>query len=830
MRLTFGVLLFTAFINSSVAQAPPKPGSINEIQNGLNRLEVLAKVLYVAAHPDDENTKMLSYFHQQRHARTAYLSLTRGDGGQNLIGPELRDALGLIRTHELLKAREQDGALQYFTRANDFGYSKNSTETFAIWDKEAVLHDMVWVIRQFQPDVVITRFDHRTPGTTHGHHTASAQLTIEALERAADWKQFTEQLVHHKPHTTDYLFYNTSYWAYGGQEAFDLVDKSKWLKMDIGQYFPTRGLSNGEIAAKSRSQHQSQGFGMLGHRGSSLEYLEPISAEAKLVKTDVLQGVDTSWKRVKGGEAIAQSIQLIKNKFNPSAPQEIVTDLVKLYRQIEQIEDKYWREVKLAEVQTLIIACTGLYLEATTTVSQTVPSSTLPVRIELAAQWKTDVMLKGFTTTPASDFTHRMAVKAGESAAHQFQLPLGENTPYTDPYWLKLPHSLGLFQVEDRTQIGQAVIPSPAQIAFHIEVEGLNLTIDREITYKTNDRVIGEVYQPLAITPVVSVELNDAVVFAKTNATIAYKVKVTAQADAVNGAVNLVLPSGWKASPNYAPFELAKKGQSQEVEFELTTSTEATTAEIQAVALVKGKTYDSNVQYIRYGHIPHQMYREKAKGQIHTQPIVFGKQRIAYLMGAGDQVGEYLEKVGYHVDYITAAGLRMEQLNSYDVLILGVRALNVEADLAHRLAVVWEWAKQGKTVILQYNTLDTKMKDWSPYPLTLSRDRITEEDSPVKILEPKHAVFTKPNAISSSDFDHWIQERGLYYPNKWSANWQAVLRMNDTGEKPTDGALLIAPHGKGHIVYTGLSFFRELPAGVAGAYKLFANLLALSDQ
>lgn len=831
MKFTIGIWCIGLICTVAVAQTPPKPASVSAIQDKLERLDVLAKVLYVAAHPDDENTKLLSYFHQARHARTAYLSLTRGDGGQNLIGPELRDALGLIRTHELLKAREQDGAMQFFTRANDFGYSKNPDETYRFWDKEAILHDMVWVIRQFQPDIIITRFDPRTPGTTHGHHTASAQLAQEAMVRAADWKQFTDQLIHYKPHQTDYLFYNTSYWAYGGPEAFAKVDKSNWLALDLGPYYPTKGLSNGEIAAKSRSQHQSQGFGMLGTRGESLDYLEPMSAEAKRVKKDVFEHIDLSWRKLKGGAAVQAQIDAIRASYQPKAPELIIPALVKLYSSIEDlIEDPYWRTVKLNEVQDLIVACTGLYAEATTTVAQTQPGAVIPVELEVAAQWKTPVKWRGFTTLPQSDWNHSTTVAPGSSQTFKFNLALPVSTELTQPYWLKNPRTAGLFQVDRVEDIGKPLADAPVQMRFHIEIEGKLFHLDRPVTYKTNDRVKGEIYQPLTVSPPVSLQLTDAVRFAKANAPFTYRLQVTAMADKVNGSAHLLLPAGWKAQPEYAPFTLHQQGESQLVEFQVTPSTAAESQYIQAVAMVGGQTYDSQVKFIRYDHIPHQMYLEKAKGLVHTQNIQFGNERVAYVMGAGDQVGECLQKVGYQVDYLLPHELTPAKLAQYDALILGVRALNVHGELALRLPTVWEWAKAGNTVILQYNTLDTKMQNWSPYPLKLSRDRITEENSPVHLLQAKHRAMTTPNAIGPKDFDNWVQERGLYFPNQWATNWQPLLRMNDTGEKPTDGALLVAQHGQGHIVYTGLSFFRELPEGVVGAYKLFANLLSLSTK
>ena len=373
---TLLLALFITIIQSVWAQQPVKPNSV-DIYHQIQKLNFLGSVLYIAAHPDDENTRLISYLSNDKKARTAYLSLTRGDGGQNLIGPELRELLGVIRTQELIEARKIDGGEQFFSRANDFGFSKNPTETLQIWDKNQVLSDVVWAIRKFQPDIIINRFDHRSPGTTHGHHTASAMLSMEAFDLANDANQFPNQLQYVSTWQPKRVFFNTSWWFYGSQEKFKAADKTNLINLKIGTYYPALGKSNQEIAALSRSRHQSQGFGSTGTRGEEDEYIEFLKGDMPKDKTNLFEGIDTTWNRIKGGKAIGDILYAVEKNFDFKNPAASVAELVKAYSLIEKLEDKHWKLVKLEEIERIIAACTGLYLEAVTDVQEITPGSTL---------------------------------------------------------------------------------------------------------------------------------------------------------------------------------------------------------------------------------------------------------------------------------------------------------------------------------------------------------------------------------------------------------------------------------------------------------------------
>ncbi|MFT5848917.1 PIG-L family deacetylase, partial [Psychroserpens sp.] len=393
MKTRLHLLLFALFsISLITAQQPKKPTS-SEIHESIKKLNFLGSVLYVAAHPDDENTRLISYMSNDVKARTAYLSLTRGDGGQNLVGPEIRELLGVIRTQELLAARGTDGGEQLFTRANDFGYSKHPDETLAIWNKKEVLSDVVLAIRQFQPDVIINRFNHRTPGTTHGHHTSSAMLSVEAFDLVGDKNAYPKQLSRTNIWQPQRLFFNTSWWFYGSRENFEKADKSNLLAVDTGVYFPSSGLSNPEIAALSRSQHKSQGFGSTGSRGSQIEYIEIIKGDLPTDKTNIFEGIDTSWNRVEGGKAIGDILYAVEKNYDFKNPSASIPELMRAYLAIQNLENTHWKNIKTNEVKNIIAACAGLYLEVTANSNHATAGAVIDLNLEVINRSNSKIVL-----------------------------------------------------------------------------------------------------------------------------------------------------------------------------------------------------------------------------------------------------------------------------------------------------------------------------------------------------------------------------------------------------------------------------------------------------
>ncbi|TYP75128.1 PIG-L family deacetylase [Aquimarina intermedia] len=822
-------ILLSLGITDSNAQQPKKLNSV-EIYNALEKLNFLGSVLYIAAHPDDENTRLISYLANQQNARTAYLSLTRGDGGQNLIGPEIRELLGVIRTQELLAARRIDGGEQLFTRANDFGYSKHPDETLEIWNKEDVLSDVVWAIRKFKPDVIINRFDHRSPGSTHGHHTSSAMLSVEAYELAADSKAFSDQLKYTKTWQPARQFFNTSWWFYGSREKFDKADKKGLMSLDTGTYYPETGLSNTEIAALSRSQHKSQGFGSTGTRGETLEYIELINGTMPTKKESIFEGIDTTWNRIKGGKPLYQLLTTVQQEFDFNHPEKSVPKLLEAFDLIKKLEDEHWRTIKLDEITEIIVAASGLYLEAVTDNHFVTPGSSLKIEIEAINRSKQPIYLEKVTLAPTTlKITDGINLENNKSNTFTSEITLPKNSLSTNPYWLNKQGTLGMYNVEDRQLIGQPETLKNLRANFSVKIGEHSLVIAREIVFKKNDPVQGEVYQPLEVVPKVAVSLNEKVVIYNNNNSQEIRVNLLPQQDNLSGTLQLETPQDWTVEPNNYSFNNTQKGQVQEFSFKLSPPANQSEGLIQPVATVNEKKYDKELISITYDHIPNQTVILPAKTKVVRLDIQRKGQNIGYIEGAGDVVPQSLAQVGYTVTTIAPNDISANNLSKFDAIVMGIRAYNIVEELKFKQDVLLDYVKNGGNLIVQYNT-NRGLKvngNLGPYPINVSRDRVTDENAKVTFIDPKHPVLNYPNKITPDDFEGWVQERGLYFPDEWSKEYSPILAINDKGESSKKGSLLVTPYGKGNYIYTGLSFFREFPAGVSGAYRLFANLISL---
>lgn len=821
-------LLFFLFIQISFGQQPVKPNAV-AIYNQIEKLNFLGSVLYIAAHPDDENTRLISYLSNEKMARTGYLSLTRGDGGQNLIGPELREQLGVIRTQELLEARKIDGGEQFFSRANDFGYSKTPDETLQIWDKNQVLSDVIWTIRKFQPDVIINRFDHRSPGTTHGHHTASAILSVESFDLANDVNAFPNQLNWVKPWQPKRQYFNTSWWFYGSKEKFDAADKTNLSTLQIGVYYPSIGKSNQEIAALSRSCHQSQGFGSTGSRGEEMEYLELIKGTSLKDKNNIFEGIDTTWNRVKGGAAVGELIKKILNEYDFKNPSSSVPNLVRAYSMVQLLDDEHWKSIKTEELKKIIAACSGLYLEGIAETQSATPNSILNVKFEVINRSINSMILKSILSMPeGKNTTFNIDLKNNNSINNNLAIQLPETVSYTNPYWLNEKGSLGMYFVNDQQNIGIADVLREVKLIFTIEIEGVIIPFERKVVYKYNDPKKGEIYNPLDIVPEVSTSIIDKVALFNSDKSKTIGVKIKAGKDFVNGILKLELPENWNVKPNGIDFSLSKKGEEQIVNFEVFPPKNADEIVAKAVALVNGKLFDKEQININYEHISKQQVLRNSEGKFIKLDIKIGNEKIAYLMGAGDEVPKSLKQMGYDVTEINPSEITKEKLANFDVFITGVRAYNTVKELKFKQDILFDFVKGGKTMLVQYNTTDELVtKNIAPFPFKISKDRVTEENAEVRFLTPEHPVLNYPNKITFKDFLGWKQELGLNYPNEWDASFTPILSANDKDETPKNGALLIAKYGKGNYIYTGLSFFRELPEGVSGAYRLISNLISI---
>ncbi|MDP3314049.1 PIG-L family deacetylase [Lutibacter sp.] len=827
-RIAF-TLLFTFFLNFNFAQAPKKP-TAGEIYDAIEKLNFLGSVLYIAAHPDDENTRLISYFANDVKARTAYLSITRGDGGQNLIGPEISEFLGVIRTQELLAARKKDGGEQFFTRANDFGYSKHPDETLKIWSKNEVLSDVVTVIRKFKPDVIVNRFNHSTAGSTHGHHTASAMLSLEAFDLAGD-KNYKTLLKNESIWKPKRLFFNTSWWFYGSQENFDKADKTNLLELEIGTFYKQKGLSNGEIASLSRSQHQSQGFGSTGSRGSETEYLEFLKGEFPINKNP-FYGIDTTWNRVDGGNAIGVLLQQVQKEFNFLNPSASIPKLVKAYSLIENLKDEHWKKIKLEEIKNIIAACTGLYLEVVADNSSTTINSTNLLKIEAINRSDVPINLKGFSVYPfILEDRNDVLLKNNESYKTSIETTIPNNAKKTAPYWLIEKGTIGMYNVRDSELIGLAETPKQMSVNFIIEILATQIPFTKEVIYKYNDPVKGEIYKPFEVLPQISASFNEEVYIFADNSAQIVKVKLKALKDNIQGLISLKIPTNWKISPTSISFELTKKGEEKWVDFLMTPTTMKSEGIIKPEVSIGLEKFSNKLVEINYEHIPFQSVVMPSEAKIVRLNIRRKGQLIGYIQGAGDAVPTSLRQIGYTVVELNEDEITPEKIANFDAIIVGIRTYNTSDKATFYQKHLHNFVANGGNLIVQYHTNSRlKVDALAPYSLKLSRDRVTEEDSEVILNNPSHEILNVPNKISITDFEGWVQERGLYFPDEWDANFESVLTLNDQGESEKRGSLLVAKYGKGYYIYTGLSFFRELPAGVSGAYRLFANMISIGKN
>lgn len=823
MRITL-IILVLASLNSSLAQMPHQPSSA-EIYQDIKKLGVLGNVLYLAAHPDDENTRFIAYCANEKLFNTAYLSLTRGDGGQNLVGPELREQLGIIRTQELLAARRTDGGEQYFSRANDFGYSKTAEETLEIWDKEKILGDVVRVIRQFRPDVIVCRFP-ADGGGGHGHHTASALLGREAFDLAADPEAYPEQLLTLKPWQALRIVVNTGRWWNDEISAND----PGVVTIDVGAYNVVLGTSYTELAARSRTMHKSQGFGSTGERGEKIEYFEHMAGDN--AEEDLFDGFEADWSRVHGTSTISQKVEILIDRYDLADPTASITGLLQIHRELNRLEDDYWKPRKIAEVEQLIYDCAGLYLEARSEDYWASPGDSLSLTFELTSRALDEVEWVSFHIPEidvAIEVDSELALNVTFDQEYSVLLP--DDLSYSQPYWLREEGTLGTYTVNDATLIGTPENQPALTVDFQVNINGLDLSYSRPVVYKWNDPVTGENYRPFSVTPPVFMTFDQPSHIFTGTAEKEVKINVKAIQANFSGKLFFEEKPGWEVKPSIITLNFSEKGEEQSFTLSVSPKETAVAIDLVATAISSAKEYSQGLSEILYDHIPAQVYMPAASTKLVYIDIERKGDRIAYIPGAGDVIPESLRNVGYTVDELSESEVTASNLKQYDAVITGIRLLNVDDRIDFYMPELLKYAEQGGTLVIQYNTRHRLKTDiFSPYPITLSRGRVTEENAEVTFLKPDHPVLNFPNKITEADFDGWVQERGLYFPSEWSAEYDAILSWHDIGEQAQDGSLLVAEYGEGHYVYTGISFFRELPAAVPGAYRLLCNLLSLGND
>lgn len=820
------VILFN--LNTSQAQAP-KYMSSSEIAMGIQKLHVLGSVLYVAAHPDDENTRLLAYLSKEKMYRTGYLSITRGDGGQNLIGDEQGVELGLIRTQELLAARRLDGAEQFFTRAYDFGFSKSTEEAMQIWDKEKILSDVVWIIRNFKPDVIITRFPEDTRAG-HGHHSASAVLAREAFIAAGDPARFPEQFKYGvQPWQAKRIMWNT--FNFGGANTTN----ENQFKVDVGGYLPLIGRSLGEIAADSRSQHKSQGFGVPSSRGSSYEYFVPVLGDAPV--KDLMDGVNTSWDKIESASGISKSISDIVKVYSFTNPSASVVPLVKLYQDISTLKESTLRNQKLSELASLIEAASGLYLEASTAQAFAVQGDSLKVAVQVNNRTGVQARLIRVGIDYADSLIDR-ELKSNQNFLLSRSLYVPESKMISQPYWLNEEMKKGSFEVSDQKLIGMPENRSSFDCRFIVEVEGVPITYHKPVLYKHTDPVKGEHFDPVFVVPPVSVNTSPAVILFKKGqqSTNNFQLTTTAYSNISRADARLVYRFGKTSeSTTDTSFRLSK-GLSKTYALPVSSKNMNGLEKDKLMASIEYSNEKLNqanylaLAQINYDHIPAIRYFYPDGITVLNINLQTAGKKIGYIKGAGDKVPEALEEMGYQVTFLGENDMKLSVLQQYDAIVTGIRAYNIYEWLNTQYEVLMSYVSQGGNLVVQYNTnsfIGPVKSRMGPVNFNISRNRVTDENSAVQFLEPADPILNWPNKISQADFEGWIQERGVYFAEIPGQGVKAILGMRDAGE-PEDqkGSLIVSQLGKGRFIYTGLVFFRQLPAGVPGAYRLFANLVS----
>jgi LmbE family N-acetylglucosaminyl deacetylase len=867
----------------------------------LEELNNVGSVMMIAAHPDDENTALLAYLARGRHVRTAYLSLTRGEGGQNLIGSEQSDELGIIRTQELLAARKIDGAEQYFTRAIDFGFTKTADETLKTkWPREKVLGDVVWAIRRFRPDAIILRFS-GTPRDGHGQHQASAILGKEAFSLAGDPTKFPEQLKYVKTWQPLRLMTNIANFNAEQQKEIDAMPDK--LEIDLGAYSPELGYSYNEIAGASRSQHRSQAMGTPERKGEVKNYFVT-NAGDKATK-DILEGINVTWSRLQGGAPITEMVNQALASFVPSRPEAMIPSLLKIRAAMVGVPNATKDPIatrKLKDLDEAIALAAGISVDALTDKGSVSPGGTTRITLTALSRNPGEVTLlgaklEGMDSVPQPQIATAVLVP-NKPRQYPVNVKIPETQPYTQPYWLRLPKDGAMYSIADAEKIGDPENAPLMNAEFRLRVGGEEITLTRPVENHYVDRVYGELTRPLAIVPPVGIEFGGLPLVFAENKSRRVDVPLKANTGKTSGDLHLEVPSGWHVTPASQHFDLAAANEQVSLAFELTPPGGESQGLLRAVAKVGDREITSNTRVIDYPHIPTQTLFPPADAKLVRVELKNLAKNVGYVMGAGDEVPEALRQMGCEVTLLTKDDLLRGDLSRFDAIVTGVRAWNTRADLRANYQRLYKYAEDGGTVIVQYNVPEgqpvgqaaanrpanpaaagngsssssgtapasgtaptsgaaptpaaasasgeapappagigpppgdpTLLDHIGPYPIKESRDnkdRVTVEEAPVAFPNPQLALLHAPNEITQKDFEGWVQERGLNFAVEWDPRYQSVFESHDPGDKPMLGGELYTKYGKGAYIFSSYSWFRQLPAGVPGAYRLFANMLSAS--
>lgn len=806
------------------------PSKSSEIYRELKTLKHLPKVLYLAAHPDDENTGLLSWLINDQNVETGYLSLTRGDGGQNLLGTEQGPALGLIRTHELLEARKLDGAQQFFTRVIDFGFSKNTTDTFKQWDADSITADVVWVIRQFRPDVIICRFP-PTAAAGHGQHAASAVVAEKAFKLAGDKNAFPDQLKYVKVWQPKRVLWNT--FRFG---AVNTTAENQ-LKVTVGQYDAQLGMGYGELAGLSRSLHKSQGAGTQSVAGIRTEYFSHVAGEP--AKTTLFDGVAKTWTS-QGNADIDQALDKIISAFNFNNPDLSLPALLALRKKVTTIKDADIKKDKITALDHIILSCAGFMGEVVTNQAEAVAGDDYNFRLNLISRAVNPVVLENVKWLGQSEsFNRKLSKDSLITIEHKIQIPA--DAALTEPYWLAKPAvNAATFAVPNDTLVGLPEAESPLNVLLDLKIGSEKFQVKLPLSFKKLDPVRGDVVEALRIVPAFELKFAQPLYLARENEDLhlSLNIKVNSGKPFSKGLLNLMYNGERLGSTEVSSIN----GKETTIDYVIPkaklAAINSTRLQLDAGFVADGVTYNKKQALIQYPHLPSLQYFVPATVTVMKGDIQAKVKKVGYIEGAGDFIPEFLRIAGIQVDVLKDEDFYgnlnefggnggQNKLSQYDAIVLGVRANNTEKKLGRWMPFLWSYVKAGGNLVMQYNTnQDTTVNQLGMYNFSIANKRVTEENAKVKFLNPNHKLLNFPNKITEDDFKGWVQERGAYFPAQWDKAYEPLFEMHDTGEEPLQGSTLYAGYGKGNFIYTPLAFFRQLPAGNVGAARLFLNFLS----
>ena len=825
MKYVLAVFTALLFYFNSTAQFPERKTSA-EIFHQLSKLGNTSTILYMAAHPDDENTRLISFFENDLHSRVGYLSLTRGDGGQNLIGTEIGRAIGVLRTQELLQARRIDGGEQFFTRAVDFGYSKSAEESFSKWGKEEILRDVVWVIRKFRPDVIVTRFP-PTNYAGHGHHQASAILAEEAFDAAADPNMFPEQLEWVSPWQVKRLYFNSSTWW--DKDLANKANKSDdYVAINIGKYNPVLGESYAQIAARSRSQHRSQGFGSDYPYGRKIEYLKYVKGQKANPEQGMLDGINRNWTRLNAKD-IDRDLAMIKEQFDLQNPASSLDDLIAVKNKIEQLNESPLKNYKINEVSGIIRSIAGIDGTYHSDMGFAVPGSEISTRIELVNTSERKVIVESISVGGKTR-NFGSELKKDDLFSEEMIVSIDPDAEKSNPYWLNGEYST-IYKVEGYENLGKPENDPSLSASVTLKIEGEPVVWQIPLKQKIVDPAEALILNPFYITPQLGASFEEQVLIASDTLYKPIRLVVKNYGPDYAGTIDLKLGPGWQSDPARIKIEIPQNSDAL-LNFSVKRDPDASRAKLQVLASGRESPLDF-IQEIDYDHIPKQIIARTAHVELIPVDLKKGKtELIGYIDGPGDDVAKYLQAAGYEVSHISDDELKdLAALKKYDAIVTGIRAYNTRPELKYANEILNQYVAEGGTWLVQYNTSrGLKVDQIGPYSFEISRERVTKESAEARLINPQHPVLNYPNKITQTDFSNWVQERGLYFAGEWDSSFEPIISWNDPDEPPRNGGLIAAKYGEGHFVYSGISFFRELPAGVTGAYRLLANILALGEQ